>query len=519
MFQVGKGHLVFPAADPWTIRAVLPHAKTLDYKGVPHIAVPHELDAVTILRNMGIEAPSPVNYGWEYPGRYKPFEHQKATVEFLTLNRKAFVLSEMGSGKTAASAWAAEYLMQQGVLKRVLIVCPKSCMRKVWEDEIFQTLMHRTAVVLDGSRDRKRELFSSGAEFVIVNHDGVMAIDDLLVKDETVGLVIYDEASSIRNAQTNRYKRFKAALRPNMRLWLLTATPCPNAPTDAWALARLVRPELVDPYFTSFKRRTMIQVTNFKWVPKPESMKIAFDAMQPAIRFRTEDCIDLPPVTYQNRSCELSPEQKRLIKDMARVFVADKDGATITAANAAVKMVKLLQICGGAVYDDTGGTQVIDASDRLNTLKEIIEEADHKVIVWVPFKHVMEHLRQQLSQQWGTAVINGDVSANERASIITRFQDTSDPLKVLIAHPATAAHGLTLTAANICVWYGPTFSAEMKLQADHRIIRPGQKHHMSVIHLGASPIEWEAYNIANTKADRQGRVLALYTKILAGPDV
>ncbi len=158
----GKGHIVFAPDDPLVVKSVLPHAKMLEYKGKTHLAVKHELDAVTILRNLGINAPSPVNHdGWVYPGRHKPFNHQRATVEFLTVNRKAFVLNGLGSGKSKSALWAAEYLMNRGLVERVLIICPKSCTHKVWEDEIFQTLMHRSSVVVEGSRDRKRELAAS----------------------------------------------------------------------------------------------------------------------------------------------------------------------------------------------------------------------------------------------------------------------------------------------------------------------------------------------------------------------
>ena len=514
---VGNGHLVFEAADPIAIRSVLPHAKSIVYRGKPHIAVKHELDAVTVLRNLGIDAPSPVNFGWTYPGRHKPYEHQRATVEFLTVNRRAFVLSGLGSGKTNAALWAAEYLKTVGLVDRVLIVCPKSCTHKVWGDEIFQTLMHRSAVVVEGARDRKRDLVKSDSDFLIINHDGIMSVADIVAKDKRISLVIYDEMDAIRNSQTERYKTIKRMLRPDVRLWLLSATPCPGGPTDAWALARLVRPETVPAYFTAFKRLTMFQVSTFKWVPKPEAAQLVFEALQPAVRFRTEDCIDLPPITYQNRQCELSPEQTKMIKAMTRDLVTSKDGVTISAANAAVKMVKILQLAAGVVYDDQGHARLIDSPDRLKTLIEIIEESDRKVIVWVPFKHVMLHLKKELSKRWGVELINGDVSGTERARIVTAFQEDGQEPKVLIAHPATAAHGLTLTASNVCVWYGPTFSALHFSQANGRINRPGQKHSMSVICLASTAVEWGAYDIANTKVDRQKKVLDLYHQVLDTP--
>jgi hypothetical protein len=436
---------------------------------------------------------------------------------FLVLRRNGCIFVTGNSGKSAAALWATEYLRLHKLIDKVVIVCPKSCTHKVWEDEIFNTLMHRSAVVIEGGRERKLELAASDADFLIVNHDGLATISHVLAKDSRVTLYIYDEASAIRNSMTNRYKTLKSLLKPATRLWLLTATPCPNQPTDAWALARLVRPETVPPYFLAFKRQTMLQVSNFKWVPKPEATQMAYAAMQPAIRFRTEDCIDLPPVTYQNRACELSPEQHRMMEQMRKHLVADNDGATITAANAAVKLIKILQLAQGAAYDDNGETQLIEAPDRLATLKEIIEEADHKVIVWCPFKHVMRHLKTELSKQWGVELINGDTSASERTRIITAFQQVDQDPKVLIAHPATAAHGLTLVSANICVWYGPTFSSEMYEQANARVARPGQKHHMTVIHLGSTGVEWDAYGVAASKIDRQKKVLDLYRKLVDSP--
>jgi len=537
-FYAGRGQLVFEADDPIAVRSVLPHAKMLDYKGRPHVAVKHDLDAVTILRNIGIEAPSPVNHGWAYPGRYKPWEHQRATVEFLTVNRRAFVLNGLGSGKSSSALWAAEYLKVNGLVDRVLIVCPKSCTHKVWEDEIFNTLMHRSAVVVEGSRERKLDMAASTSDYLIVNHDGLATIAAVVAKDPRITLIIYDESAVLRNGQTRRYRTLKAVLKPTTRLWLMTATPCPGAPTDAWAPARLVRPETVPPYFNAFKRQTMIQVSTFKWIPKPEAAQLAYAALQPAIRFRTEDCIDLPPVTYQRRSCDLSPMQHKMMEEMRKHWVSDKDGATITAANAAVKMVKLLQMASGACYDDTGETQLVDAPARLEAVKEIIEEADRKVIIWCPFKHAMNMLKRELSvwrqkqmsnpgkdmadmmlgrSSQYVEMINGDTSAGERARIITAFQQDDQDPKVLIAHPATAAHGLTLVSANVAIWYGPTFSAELTEQANARINRPGQKHHMTIIQLGGHPIEWAAYDVATAKSDRQNKVLDMYRKLINTP--
>lgn len=512
-----NGWIVLKNQDPLIIHSVIPHAQLIKVRGEEMIAVKHHIDTVQILRNIGIPAPSPINYGWKYPGRFTPFEHQRETAAFLTVHRKAFVLSEMGVGKTCSAIWAAEYLMQAGIIKRVLIIAPKSCLNKVWGYEIFGTTSYRTAVVLTGSREKRRALYKTSAPYVIINYDAIGTIADLVKADKTIDLVIVDEASKFRNGMTHRYKTLKTMLRPETRLWLVTGTPCSNAPTDAWALARLVKPELVPPFFNAFKRKTMNQLNQFKWIARHDAHDTVFAALQPAIRYRKKDLpdADLNSLTYQNRECELSSEQKRVFDVMRKQLTVEHDGGRITAVNAAVKLLKLLQILCGVVYDDTGVARFLDDSPRIEALQEIIEECERKVIVWVPFKSVLYHLVKTLNKDGKIAEgVCGDTTQSERDRIFSAFQDDNNPLKVLVAHPGTAAHGLTLTAANTIVWYGPFFSAELYQQACARIDRPGQKYDMTIIHLGATPLEWGAYAVVRDKTNRQDKILDLYKGIL-----
>jgi SNF2 family DNA or RNA helicase len=515
---VRKGHLVFSPADPIAFRDVLPQARRLEVQGKEYVALKHDLEAVQVLRNMGINAPSPVNYGWEYPGRYVPYQHQRETVDFLTIYRRGFVLNEMGTAKTCSAIWAAEYLMQQGLVRRVLVVAPRSCLKSVWADEIFQTTMKRPVAILQGSRERRRKLFESEATYLIINHDALGTIADLVRKDRSVDLVIIDESAVFRNGQTGKYAQLKRCLRPETRLWMMSGAPCPNAPTDAWAQARLVRPETVPPYFTSFKRETMDKISMYKWVPRHDSDVKVHDALQPAIRFAKKDCLDLPPITYQNRECELTPEQKRLFKEMRNDLHTRAEGHTITAVNAAAKLTKLLQICAGVVYDNTGAERIIEASPRLEALLEIIEQNDRKVIVWAPYVSVLNHLTNAINKRFGSdnyaRSVRGSVSDNVRHEIFTSFSDENSPTRVLVAHPKTAAHGLTLVSANTCIWYAPFFSPELYRQANERINRPGQKHPMTVLHMGGTALEWGYFEAVRMKNGRETKILDMYKNLI-----
>jgi SNF2 family DNA or RNA helicase len=142
-------------------------------------------------------------YGWPRPHGFTPFDHQKITAEFLTTNRKAFCFNEQGTGKTASVIWAVDYLMQRGLLKRVLVVCPLSIMKSAWQQDLFKFAIHRTVSVAYGSAAKRKQIIAGDAEFVVINFDGLS-----IVKNEVLAggfdLIVVDEASAYKNAQTDR---------------------------------------------------------------------------------------------------------------------------------------------------------------------------------------------------------------------------------------------------------------------------------------------------------------------------
>src|SRR5208282_440994 len=190
-------------------------------------------------------------------------------------------------------------------------VAPLSTLSLVWADEIFLTLMHRTCAVLHGSAQRRLELLESDFDFYIINHDGLGIITKYIQERSDINLVIVDESAEYRNSSTDMYEDLVDSV-GHRRLWLLTGTPCPRSPTDAWAQARLVDKSKVPKYFSQWKRETMMQVSTFKWIPRGDGYTKAYDVMQPAIRHAKKDCLDLPPVTYEKRQVELTAEQKKL---------------------------------------------------------------------------------------------------------------------------------------------------------------------------------------------------------------
>lgn len=496
-------------------RALPDQIEEVSWRG-HNLAVDHNIDSTKILRNLGIKVPSPIRYDYDWPGRYKPFAHQIDTAEFLTLTRKGFVLNEMGTAKTASVLWAADYLMQQNEVTRVCIIGPLSTLERVWRDEIFSFIMHRSSVVLHGNAESRLRKLRAKVDFYIVNYEGLDIIKDALKKRTDIDLFVVDEAAAYRNGNTERYKTLTSLLPEKARLWLLTGTPCPNSPEDAWALARLVNKAKVPQYFGTWKRQVMQQVTTYKWRPRPGSHLKVFEVLQPAVRFAKKDCLDLPPVTYESRDCELTPEQTKAFRLMRQHMVTYAEGHTIDAVNAADKIGKLRQIMCGAVKDPESGEYVeLPHQPRLKVLMECVEQASAKVLVIVPYKGIINYLHRDITKKYSCEIVNGDVTPTKRNEIFRRFKEEKD-LHILLCHPQVMAHGLTLTEADMLIFYAPIYSNEQNQQVMERINRPGQTRPMTIIRIGANPIEWEMYRVVEGRRVSQESILDLYKKVTQG---
>jgi len=503
--------LILRLRDPDKVTSVIPKSQALpDNK----VVVKWGIDEAHVLKNLNIKVPSPIEGTYKWTGKYSPFDHQKTTSAFLTMNKRAFCFNEQGTGKTASAIWASDYLLKEGRIKRVLIICPLSIMDSAWRADLFTFAMHRTVEIAYGSAKKRKAVIEGAAEYVIINYDGV----GIVTKDiaaENFDLIIADEATHYKNAQTKRWKVLNSLMTPDKWLWMMTGTPAAQSPVDAYGLAKLVNPTAVPRFAGSFKDQVMFRVSNFRWVPKDTATDTVFRVLQPAIRFTKDECLDLPDMVYVKREVELTRQQKKYYKLLKDKMVMDADGEQVTAVNAAVNMNKLLQISAGAVYTDEKDTLEFDISHRYKVLREVIDESSKKVLVFVPFRHVIDLLTDKLhDDDITTEIIRGDVPAGKRTEIFRRFQTTDDP-RVLVIQPQAAAHGVTLTAANTVVWWGPTSSLETYAQANARVHRTGQDHKCTVVQLQGSTIEKHVYTLLNNRINIHTKIIDLYNDILA----
>lgn len=504
-FDAQKNVVVYDTPNDDRIITHVPDAFKL-HNG--YVAAPATLYNLQLLRYLGFPTIQPMDVDYDWPGKYTPFNAQRVTANFLSVHPRAFVLNDMGTGKTLAALWAADFVMRANPGVRCLIVAPLSTLERVWADAIFQNLLgRRSCVVLHGSAEKRKELLQREADFYVINYDGVEVLQKELAERTDIRMVIVDEASAYRNRTSIRHRLARKLLANRDYLWMMTGTPTPNGPTDAYGMAKLVN-NCFGEGWQSYHDRVMTRVGMFKWVPKQGAHNEAYKLLQPAVRFAIKDCLDLPPCTTQARDVDLSLAQMAEYKAMKRDLQIQSSKGPITAANEAGLRLKLLQISCGAIYGVNKEVHYIDTTPRIKALKEAISQCNEKIIVYAPFTSVVRMLSRELKKDYSVAVINGEISAKERNETFRAFTDDPNP-RILVADPRTMSHGLTLVAATVIVWFTAIDSTEVYLQANKRIDRPGQTKATTIIQLAATPVEREIYRRLENNETLQGLVLQL----------
>ena len=485
------------------------------------LGMPHDLDSVIRLASMGVKAPSPIENYYDWPRERTlvpdPFAHQRETAGFMLSHPHGYVLNDIGTGKTLASLWAADYLMSLRPRVhplRCCVIAPLSTLERVWGDALFIHLKHRKFEILHGSSERRRKRLANPADFYVINHDGVQVLAKELLARPDIDIWIIDELTFYRNKQTGAWKVLESILYPTRGLpktwvWGMTGKPIPQSPENAYGQCKLVTPASVPKFFTQWRNLVMDHQSTYIWTPRPESVSIVHKAMQPAIRFKRDECMDLPPEIHTTLDVTLSAEQTKHYKAVMKELSTEVAGGRINAVNEGVKLSKLLQIACGTVYDVNGVPREMDAGNRIETLMELIECVDEKVIVFVPFTAVTASIARVLNKYWNFAIVTGQTPIKERNEIFGRFQQPDSDVDI-IAHPECMSHGLTLTEASTIIWFAPIDSNETYEQANGRITRSGQKYTANIIHLAGSAVERRAYRRLRERQKLQGMLLEMY---------
>ncbi len=489
------------------------HPKIVEYKGEEYLLVKYGIDLCQRLAKIGVRIPGPIRYFYDWPGEYIPYNHQAVTSDFMTQNLRSFCFNEIGTGKTLSAIWAADFLMNLGVIHKVLIICTLSTLDRVWTKEIAHSVIHRSSEVVYGGPIRRAKKLAEDVDFYIVNHDGLRSIASYLADRPDIDHVIMDEGAVFRNSRAKTLWPYADAIINNQHprgCWWVTGAPMPKAPTDLWAQARIVNKSTVPKFFTRFRDMTMHRITQYKWVPVRGWEDIAYSTIQPSIRFtRDESLPDLPEcIVPPCQVVPMSKEQEVAYKDFKDHFVAEFDGKIVSAVNEGSQRTKMLQIAAGAIYHPDRSFTVINADPKLDELSRWVEESNRKLIIYVPFTHGLEVVGTHLNKKFPKISVEklwGQVGKTRRNEVFEAFQDGD--LNVILAHPEVMAHGLTMTATNVIVWWSAFDDYDIYHQANGRIQRISQSRKQYIIRLACCKKEVEVYRRLEAKESMQGILL------------
>ena len=521
--------VLIPAKYYPEISQKITKCKLVELHGKELVAIHFGEIEVRVLWELGFKTPTPFElfYQWKpIAGEHLPFKHQEIASGFMTIHQRCFNLLDMGLGKSIALLASYDYLKQLGAVKKMLILCPKSCMTPVWVSELFSSFPHLSYSVLAGPKKKRDQRLKDDVDIYISNHDSVRTFSIKSIGDNpkiigseldalNIDMLAVDEASIYKNMNTDLWRNLNYLAKPSVRTVFLTGSPAPSSPMDAYSIAKIIAPDRVPRYAGAWKRKTMMQMGQWTWIPLRDSEKTVYEALQPSIRFSKEQCLDLPEVSYLNREVELSTEQKKHLNSMRKEMVMEHDKGEISSVSAVDRLLKLRQILCGVVRDETGKYIELDYKPRLAVLEELISEAGGSVVIIFPFKGIINSVRKKLSKNHRCEIINGDVPQKKRDEIIHNFQN-SGQRTVLLCHPKVMSHGLTLTKGKMIIWYSGCDSSELYVQANARLDRAGQKHNTTVVHMGASPIEWKIYKSLQDKKSYQSNVLEMYEDFISG---
>jgi SNF2 family DNA or RNA helicase len=502
-FIVNDGHIYLRYRPE--LHAVLPHGAVLDIPQGKVIAIPHGIDEVKVLKNMGIEVSAPILHQYDWCGG-KPFETQALTAAFITQNRRCFVTNQVGTGKTAAALYAFDYLKRRGEAKRLLVVAPLSTLNPTWRRECLLRTPHLSLQVLRGTKAQRLEVLAIPSDIYVINHDGVGVVIEELIKRLDIDMVVIDELTAFKNARADRSKNIQKVCASRKWVVGMTGTPASNDVMDVYGQIKAVLGSLFKMQFTTLRETLCTRSGPYKWLPRPNAAETVARLMQPNVRYTRADTYELPPCSFITREVSLTPVQTQLLKtlrDEGAAMVASE--GVIRAVNEAALLGKMLQVVLGGVYGEGQRMIKVDASPRYTELMDILEQLDGNALIFTPYKESVRQLAEVVRAKYDIGLVTGDVPPTERDEIFAKFQ--GGQLDHIVAHPGTMSHGLTLTAAQAVIWFGPPGSLETYEQANGRITRKGQTSNQLIYHIIASPLERRIFNRLDKKQQLQNLIL------------
>lgn len=418
--------------------------------------------------------------------RFTPHNYQRHCIQRLITDVALGLFLDMGLGKTVITLTAINELKyNRFATSKVLIVAPKKVAEATWSKEAakWDHLKHLRFSLVLGNKTRRIRAINTPADIYVINRENVCWLVDYFRNTWPFDMVVIDESSSFKNHRAKRFKSLTWVRHSIKRIVELTGTPAPNGLMDLWAqLYLLDEGQRLGKHIGGFReryfnpdQRSAQQVFSYK--PKPGADEAIHKLIGDiCISMKAKDYLELPDVVINDIPVLLTPSAQKKYNQLEKEMLLQVDEKLIDVTSAAALSNKLLQLCNGAVYDESKAVVEIHGC-KIEAFMELIEQLNGQpVLVFYNFKHDLWRLEAALTK------------TNLRIRRLKGPQDETDwnnrQIDILLAHPASAAFGLNLQdGGNHVIWFGLNWSLELYQQANKRLHRQGQKQKVIVHHL------------------------------------
>jgi SNF2 family DNA or RNA helicase len=408
-----------------------------------------------------------------------PHEYQTYTTQFIIDHPACGILLGLGLGKSVITLTAITRLINE--VNCVLVIAPLRVAEDTWskECEKWDHLQHLKISKVLGPETKRLIALKAKADIYVINRENVTWLVKWYGSRWPFDVVIIDELSSFKSAKSQRFKALRKVRPLIKRIVGLTGTPSPNGLLDLWPQIYLLdRGERLGKTFSSYRERYFVpdqrsQMIIYSWKPKIDAEAAIYQKISDiCVSMKAQDYLDMPERIDNYVRVEMSAKEKEFYRNLEQnMLLPFKDG-DIDAANAAALSNKLLQMAGGAVYDEFGAVRQFHKR-KLDALEDLHEAANgNPILIFYAYKHEKERIQKLF----------------KNAKELKTSQDITDwnngKIEIAIAHPASAGHGLNLqSGGHIVIWYTIPWSLELYQQANGRLHRQGQKETVSIHHI------------------------------------
>mgnify|MGYP003323611952 FL=1 len=443
------------------------------------------------------------------------YDHQKKTTDFIVANSQCMITSDPGTGKTRAVLDAHAILGG-----KTLVLAPLSILEAAWGEDIkkFQPDIKYGVAY---AKNREKIFKENDLDMVITNFEAVNFLRKNTQYCKQFNTIVIDEFTAFKNRTAKRSKNLKDIIPHFTNRIAMSGTPNSNTILDLWHPAYLVDDgERLGARFFQFRSQVCTPRFNGfanEWIDKPGAEDAVANRLSDiTIRYGLDECMDLPDNITRTINTTLTPQVQKQYNLLANDSVLYTKSGTVNAIHAGARVKKLLQLVTGAVYDEDSLVQFIH-QERYDIVMTLVQQRAHSLVAF-NWRHERDAL-VELAENQGVsyAVIDGSVPAEKRKDIVERFQ--AGQIQMLLCHPQSASHGLTLTRAATVIWCSPTYNAEHYQQFNQRIYRAGQTQKTETILIQAKNTwEPEVYKKLNTKLGRMENLLHILQEVKHGKE-